>query len=145
MCTYRQVWSGLISDLINLTVEIDACGRVGWSVYVCSYWLAHSHVPVTGGLIGSQPVIFHSNRQQMKCLCYMRRRCLVRIQEEPWPFPRFPPSMYLYHLLFLSASVPHLLFSLNLASSPLIAQPLCFFSPPSLFRILPACMFPGAL
>ena len=65
-----------------------AGGRLA-SVCVSSYWLAHSHVPVTGSLIGSQPVIFHSNRRQMKCLCYT-----VRIQEELRPVPAIPPPLY---------------------------------------------------
>lgn len=127
-------WSGLF----NLMVEIDACGRVGWSVYVSSYWLAHSHVPVTGSLIGSQPVIFHSNRQQMKCLCYMQRCCLVIIQEELWPFAYFPLYISLLSLLFLSISVPRLLFSFNLALFPPDSTTPGFF-PPSFAFSLHAC------
>ncbi len=125
-------------SVFNLMVEIDACSRVGWSVYVSSYWLAHSHVPVTGSLIGSQPVIFHSNRQQMKCLCYMQRCCLVIIQEELWPFPCVPLYLSLLSLLFLSVSVPHLLCSFNLALFPPDNTPLGFF-PPSFAFSLHAC------
>lgn len=98
----QLVWINF--SMFNLMVEIDACSRAGWSLNVYSCSLAPPHIPVTGTLIGSQPVIFHSNRQQMKCLCYMQQRCcLVRIQEELCPFPCFTPfSIYkLYYFLLL--------------------------------------------
>lgn len=80
---------GINFNMFNLMVAIDARGRGGWSACVSTYWLPCSHVLVTGGLIGSRLVIFHSNRKQMKCLCYMQCCWLVTIREELWPFPLF--------------------------------------------------------
>lgn len=89
-------------NMFNLMVEIDACGRVGWSVYISSYWLAHSHVPVTGSLIGSRLLIFHSNRKQMKCPCYMQRCGLVRIRCALSLFS----SLYINAIPFISSCPP---------------------------------------
>lgn len=81
--------AGINFNMFNLMVAIDAHGRGGWSECVSTYWLPCSHVLVTGGLIGSRLVIFHSNRKQMKCLCYMQCCWLVTIREELWPSPLF--------------------------------------------------------
>lgn len=90
-------------NMFNLMAEIDARGRVGWSVYISSYWLAHSHVPVTGSLIGSRLLIFHSNRKQMKCPCYMQ--ALWPGQNPLCPFPVFLAIYQCYPFYFFLSPI----------------------------------------
>lgn len=71
------IWCGLIP------ASLIWCSRLmRAAALVSSYSPARSRGPLTGGLIGSQSVIFHSNRQQMKCLCHMQCCCLLLILED---------------------------------------------------------------
>ena len=132
-CDLHVVWINF--NMFNLMEEIDACGMRAWPVCVSSYWLAQSCVSVTGGLIESQWVIFHSNRKQMKCLGHMKHCFLFRSREELSPcFPPYTSAL----TVSLSLCPPRLVLCSTLAFYTLIT--LCL-APVLLFP----CMFPGAV
>ena len=106
-------------------------------VCICFLIFSHSHIPVTGSLIGSQPIIFHSNREQMKCLCYMQCCCMVRIQEVLKPFL----SVFVLDIWKCFFFIPSL--SLIFPLALMLASPLrsyhCWLFSPSFSSSLHAC------